>query len=368
MFNQVRNVLTNTNTHIPAHVSYKHYFRTFLPMSDMLVQEIKGELGSVGVLAAKHSHKGVKNSVLKRSSNAAVKEMQKDAPQWASFPVYITEPFWLMPTYDEIIPLLGEYFQNGEIIPCNERGMKFTKFISKLINKTEGVNKTGRIDIRKVDVKRLLEQLYKSYINFNHCTEGTVYITANYSDMLLCSTDRGWTSCYRVDGCYGRSTVSSWENGDLLAIFVKEDSTAWNARCILRLNPGKGYWTESNVYGDGSINEYTFGELLRSWLIKNKLGTEDTGTLHPDFRGYSDFHMDSFEPETKKIGGLDLIEDQLNKLFRQNSRTFQMMRLETECPLGAYADFTYMRQRGAEITRRLESIDYLLWMEELDNM
>jgi len=306
----ILNLLGN-KTHIPGHKSWKDYFEKFLPMSDVLLDEVlrlcpvKDNQGAR--IVKKNGHKGVKLTYLKGVNHPTVQQMLNDAPMWTSILVETEIPFKL--SYGERYVLnengMGDYIACDKetydycLLPKNERGTKVTKALVRLLKKLEWES----LDYDRVD------EIYRDYINTCHTVKGTIYITGNYSDMLLSSTGRGWTSCYSIDGYYARSTVSSWENGDMLAVFIKDGSIEWNARLILR-NSIDGYWCEPKVYGDGSIPTNDMIKMCDNWLKEKDLLSTNKGVYHPDFEGYSDYKGTAVKRDTFEQGEVSLPEEE----------------------------------------------------------
>jgi hypothetical protein len=126
-----------------------------------------------------------------------------------------------------------------------------------------------------------------------------VIISAEPNDLLTMSEGRGWASCIGFGGCNFGSVFSAIRCHDLVAYAVKP-GTDWLARIWLRFDGEKGWWQESQIYGNG-VNEAIFRKAVSTFLSEN--GAAGTpGQFSPDAWGWSDFFMDRLENSNPSRG------------------------------------------------------------------
>jgi hypothetical protein len=167
---------------------------------------------------------------------------------------------------------IGAVDENGKMISTNKRGTKITRIINKELEIDENIK------------KYILDTYGRVMFKINKIYE--VEVSNRLDDIMMCSTEQCWKSCYNlVNGCYRNDCVKTYLTDGMIA-YIKINGLRKGRVLIRKNNEGK-YWLENRVYSDDSFDTDKFTNEVIKFLSNNNMYTSSSYTMN-GFVGYSD--------------------------------------------------------------------------------
>jgi DNA topoisomerase-1 len=175
--------------------------------------------------------------------------------------------------------------------------------MSKLLEQAKRKMKNDTVilgDGRDLSMENFAKYVNDKYSVAPKLNKWKLVVSAEPSDILMMSTNKGWTSCMGEGKSNYSSLDSATTNRDMVAYAVAPNHDKWVSRVWLRFD-GKGHWwPETKIYGTTSLDNKIFLEAVNKYLSKYGI-LGKVGEYSPEAKGWSDFAKSKIEFSDKVL-------------------------------------------------------------------